>query len=315
MKVVVTGGAGFIGTRLMMHLRQQPWITSVLGLDSNGYGAGVIKADVRDAAAVDQAVKRAHAVVHLAALISAPDSLNRPTEYMDVNSQGTAVVAEACRRHGAHLVLASSAAVYGAADTPVAENAPYHPNTPYAASKMAAEAIVRGLQTDGGLSATVLRLFNVYGPGQNADHPYASVVPKFISAALVGEPMILYRRGGATRDFVHVDDVAELIGQVIKNRVESLGPFNVGTGVETPIGELARLVTEQATAHGASRWEIQEAENARPGDVWYSGADTTRTGRLFPGWQPRPLASGLAETYEWYLKAQTSKEALPWLTR
>lgn len=313
MRILVTGGAGFIGTRLMMHLRQQPWATAVTGLDLHGHGAGVIPGDVRNADAVSRAVRRVDAVVHLAALVSAPESVNKPVEYCDVNTQGTAVVAEACRAHGVRLVLASSAAVYGRVEGASRESAPLYPGTPYAASKAAAEAVVRGLQDDGGLAALALRFFNVYGPGQVADHPYASVVPRFVRAALREEPLTI-RGGSQSRDFVHVDDVAELIGLVVQHKVESLTPVNVGTGVGTSIDDLARLVSELVIGGGGILPTLTYGDT-RSGEIQDSRADTTRQARLFSGWQPRPLVSGLAETYDWYLKAQTTREALPWLTR
>ncbi|MEM1607684.1 MAG: NAD-dependent epimerase/dehydratase family protein [Ignisphaera sp.] len=201
MRVLVTGGAGFVGHNLALYLAERGF--DVVVLDSlerstsfalerlRGRGIPILKVDAR----FFDGYKNFDVVVHAAAYVSVSESIERPVEYLDNNALGTAKVAYNCARHGARLVYLSSAAVYGnSVRLPVPKDHPINPVSLYGFSKWLGELIVNHLNTVYGLRYVILRLFNVYGPGQNPS--YAGVVASFLERALRGEPLIIYGDGG-----------------------------------------------------------------------------------------------------------------------
>jgi UDP-glucose 4-epimerase len=222
----------------------------------------------------------ADAVVHAAAYISVDESWERPYEYMWNNAAATARVAKRCAETGARLVYISSASVYGEPQRlPIDESHPTKPLSPYGLSKLAGEQITQMLAP----GAAVLRLFNVYGPGQTG--PYAGVITKFIERAKRGLPPVIYGDGTQTRDFIHVADVAQFV-EVVLDR-GATGVFNVGTGRAVSIRELADVVMRLAGLSGEPLYAPP-----RPGDIKHSVADVTKARTL--GWEPRfPLEEGL----------------------
>ena len=204
MKVVVTGGAGFIGANLCRTLTAQPGIEEVVALDdlSTGYrhnvvGFDLVEGSILDAALLDSVFHGADAVVHLAARPSVPRSLADPMASHLTNATGTMEVLEAARRRGGlHVVMASSSSVYGAnPELPKHEGMATMPVSPYAAGKLAAEAATLAYGRSFGLPVLAFRFFNVFGPLQPAGHAYAAVVPAFVDAALRGEPLTVHGDG------------------------------------------------------------------------------------------------------------------------
>ncbi len=224
MKVVVTGGAGFIGANLCARLTRDPDVSEVVAFDDlstgvrtnlDGIDATFAEADILDPAALDRAFDGATSVVHLAARPSVPRSLADPMRSHVVNATGTVEVLEAARRAGnLHVVVASSSSVYGANPAlPKHESATTLPLSPYAASKLATEAYALSYQHSFGLPALAFRFFNVFGPLQPAGHAYAAVVPAFVSAALEGRPLPVQGDGRQSRDFTFVGTVADVLAE------------------------------------------------------------------------------------------------------
>jgi len=284
-RVVVTGGAGFVGSHVAVWLAERGF--KVVAVDSLERASAVRRLEeagvplvVGDVRFVD--LPPADAVVHAAAYISVEESWERPYDYMWNNAAATAKVAKQCAERGARLVYISSAAVYGEpVRLPISEDHPTRPLSPYGLSKLAGERVVEML-TPG---AAVLRLFNVYGPGQTG--PYAGVITKFLERARRGLPPVIYGDGGQTRDFVHVSDVARFV-EVVLDRGAS-GVFNVGSGRAVSIRELAGFVMSLAGLDGGPVYAPP-----RPGDIKHSVADITKARGL--GWEPRV---GIEEGLRW----------------
>jgi UDP-glucose 4-epimerase len=299
MRVVVTGGAGFIGAHLCRALASRG--DDVVAFDDLSTGRAEAVAglplrvgDVLDQAALADVVGGADAVVHLAARSSVPRSIDDPVGAMRVNAGGAVALASVARAVGLRrLVYASSSSVYG--DDPVLprrEDRPLQPLSPYAASKAAAEWVFRGLSMASDTSTVGLRFFNVYGPGQRAEGPYAQAVPRFLAAALAGRPATLFGDGRDTRDYSFVEDVvAAVIAAVDRAPSVSGRVFNVAGGVETSTLALHRLVGE---AVGCA--VPPEHQAARRGDQRRSVADLSAV-RECLDWSPRVgLAEGLRRT-------------------
>jgi nucleoside-diphosphate-sugar epimerase len=253
MHVLVTGGAGFIGSHLVELLLQRGCTVCVLDDFSSGsparlahFGSDVqvIEGDVRDPQALATAMQGAELVFHLAALVSVIQSVEQPAETFDVNLLGTLRVLEVARQNGVRrVVLASTCAIYGdTASLPVRESDPPAPVSPYAASKLAAEEALKLYTRLHGLETVSLRFFNVYGPRQDPASPYAAVVPRFIVALRAGRQPTIYGDGLQTRDFVYVGDIVAGLWAAATLSGVAGSVFNVGRGEETSVLDLAQTI-------------------------------------------------------------------------
>jgi len=226
MKVVVTGGAGFIGANLCRALTARAEVSHVVAFDDLSTGSAdnlrgldvtLMEASILDRKAITDAVDAGTTIVHLAARPSVPRSLADPMASHAANATGTVEVLEAARAAGGcHVIVASSSSVYGANPTlPKHEDLTPQPRSPYAASKLATETYALAWADSFELETLAFRFFNVYGPLQSAGHAYAAVIPMFIAAALAQEPLIIHGDGKQTRDFTFVDTVAAVISDAV----------------------------------------------------------------------------------------------------
>jgi UDP-glucose 4-epimerase len=301
--VVVTGGAGFIGSHLAGALLAEGRRVVVVddlsaGREANvPAGADLERLDITDAAALDAVVDRSRpaSIYHLAAQASVVASVEDPVRDLAVNVLGTLHVLEAARRHDAPVVFASTGgALYGAdAPRPTSEDFPPVPLSPYGASKLAGEGYLRTWAAANGQPHTVLRLGNVYGPRQSP-HGEAGVVAIFSHRLLAGEPLTLFGDGTPTRDYVHVDDVV----RAFVAATGTAGTFNVGTGVETA----TRTLLEHLQAAAGTAVEPRLAP-LRPGELQRSCLDASRAERAV-GWRAEvDVAAGLAATFRSFAEA------------
>lgn len=306
MKVVVTGGAGFIGANLTRTLLAHEAITEVVPFDNlstgfqsnlDGVGVELVEGDILEPADLDRCFEGATAVVHLAARPSVPRSVKDPVASHLANATGTVNVLEAARRAGdLQVIVASSSSVYGSNPAlPKHEDLATRPMSPYAASKLATESYTLAYQATYGMPTLAFRFFNVFGPLQAAGHAYAAVIPAFVDAALAGRPIPVQGDGTQSRDFTYVDTVAAVITDAIVRRVSSPEPVNLAFGSRTNLLEVIALV-ERAVGHPL------EAEFLPPrvGDVPHSQAANDRLRALFPDIEPVQLEDGLARTIEWF---------------
>jgi UDP-glucose 4-epimerase len=309
MRLLVTGGAGFIGANLTRAALVDPSFTDVRVIDDLSTGAlsslegldvETVEASILDDSALDKAMSGCDGVVHLAALPSVPRSILEPVASHHANATGTLCVLEAARRHGLrHVVVASSSSVYGANPAlPKNELAWTRPLSPYAVSKLATEAYALAHQFSYGLPTLAFRFFNVYGPGQRHDHPYAAVIPRFAHAALHSDPVVFYGDGTQSRDFTYVKTVCDVLLDAVRRSVHHPAPVNLAFGRRT---DLHTVVAELELIIG--RPIERQYAPPRTGDVLHSEADNSLLRELFPGVIATPLAEGLRATVEW-LEAQ-----------
>jgi UDP-glucose 4-epimerase len=302
-RVLVTGGAGFIGANLCRRLVTDGHrVTVIDDLDTGsaanlaGVDVELRRADIRDLDIVRSAARGVDAVVHLAALASVPRSVEHPVLTNEVNVNGTLNVLLAAGAADAHLIYASSSSVYGANEQlPMREDMRPEPRSPYAASKLAAESYVSAFQRADDLPAITFRLFNVYGPLQPAGHPYAAVIPSFVDALMRDRSLSVYGDGRRCRDFTSVESVVAVLAEAITRRVTSTDPVNLAFNTRTSILDLIALL-EGVVGRPARVRHLPE----RVGDVRASQADSTRPRRLFPDVPPRDLRDGLAATVSWF---------------
>lgn len=309
-RVVVTGGAGFIGTNLVRGLCAADVADPVVVLDdfSTGRrsnladvnGVRVIEGTILDVQALERAFAGAEAVVHLAARPSVPRSLADPLTTDEINVRGTLLVLEMARRVGSpHVIVASSSSVYGANPVlPKHEGLVPRPRSPYAVSKLAGESYALAYGPCFELPVLAMRFFNVYGPFQPAGHAYAAVIPAFVSAALQGRALPLHGDGTQTRDFTYVDTVVEVIVDALRRRVTAAGPVNLAFGSRVSLLEMI-AVLESILSRGLA----VDRQPARRGDVHDSQADDSLLRSLFPTVEPVGIGDGLRATVEWHRHA------------
>lgn len=306
LRVVVTGGAGFVGANLCRRLVRTEGIAEVAVVDdlstgrlSNLEGVPVrfVEASILDPAVLDELFDGVHTVVHLAARGSVPRSLADPVATHAANATGTVSVLEAARRAGvAHLVYSSSSSVYGAQpQLPKSEELAPRPMSPYAASKLAAESYVLAYGHSYGLSTLALRFFNVYGPLQSSGHDYAAVIPAFVDSSLRGGTLRVHGDGRQTRDFTYVGTVVDTVTAAVVAGRSHPDPVNLAFGTRTSLVELIATLEEVL----GRRLEVEHDE-ARVGDVRDSQADGSALVALFPELRPTGLREGLEETVAWF---------------
>jgi len=309
-RVLVTGGAGFIGSHLVRACLDAGESVRVLDDFSSGKRANLaalardvelVEASIVDLAALERAARGCEVVYHQAAIASVPRSVEDPAGTHAVNATGTLNALEAARRAGARrFVHASSTAVYGDDEQlPKREEMPTCPRSPYALQKLTGELYCEQYARLYGLETVALRYFNVFGPRQDPKSMYAGVIPLFVAALQAGARPRIFGDGEQSRDFIYVKDV------VAANRAAARAPssvagkaINVGRGERTSLLELLALI---AAALGVPTPEpVFEPE--RPGDVRHSQADVTRAASWLGFRAEVPLDQALRETVRWYVE-------------
>jgi len=297
MKILVTGGSGFIGSHVVEHYQGR---AEVVVLDNfrtghrrnlDGLKCELVEGSILDRELVEKVIKGADIVIHLAALVSVPESMQRPAETVDINVHGLLNVLEASRTAGvSKLCLASSAAVYGEnPESPKVETMTPDPRSPYAVTKLDGEYYCGLYSREGWVRTAALRFFNVFGPRQDPESAYAAAVPRFLEKAIRNEPLTIFGDGGQTRDFIHVKDIAGALA-FLAEHPEVEGVFNAGYGGSVTIRELA----SRTIALAGSKSEIVHAPS-RAGDIRHSCASSQKLRDA--GWRPRfDLEKGLEET-------------------
>jgi len=318
MNVLVTGGAGYIGSVIGAALLAQGHAVVVLDDLSRGHraavpgGAALVEGDVRDAAVVRTALRahRCTAIVHLAALAEVAESVACPERYEEVNVGGTRSLAEAALSAAVdRIVFSSTAAVYGEpATTPIPEDATPAPTNPYGATKLAAERIlsVAAAGSHGRLAVTSLRYFNACGAdgARGEDHqPETHLIPLALRAARDGTPLAVFGDdyptpdGTCLRDYVHVRDLAAAHTAALRRLPAAAGVCNLGTGQGDSVAEVLAAV-ERVTG----RRVVRSVSARRPGDPAVLVASCERAARVL-GWRPRfGLADAVRDAWEWLLR-------------
>jgi len=274
-RVLVTGGAGFIGSHIVEHFQGTAEVRVLDNLRSGfkhnlaGFKHEFIEGSISDRQAVRRAMAGVDFVFHLAAMISVPESMQNPTDCNEINTAGTLIVLEeAAQAKVKKLVFSGSAAIYGDnPTTPKVETMLPEPKSPYAITKLDGEFYCKMFTSEGRLATTSLRYFNVFGPRQNPRSQYAAAVPIFVERAVKHEPIVIHGDGEQTRDFVYVKDVAAA-NAFFATQSPATGVFNVGYGQRITINALAATICRSA----GSSSTIQYAPE-RPGDVKHSQAD------------------------------------------
>lgn len=302
---MVTGGAGFIGSHLAEALLAAGAEVRVLddlssGRESNLASArgdiDFVRGSILDENALAKAAEGCDAIFHLAAVASVPRSIEDPVGTGRVNVEGSVQVLRAAARNGAKVVFSSSSAVYGNPKTlPVAESSPPETLSPYAAQKLASEALLAAFHFSYRVKSASLRYFNVYGPRQDPNSEYAAVIPKFVTRALQGRPLVIFGDGSQTRDFVYVGDVARANILAFESTLNDGRPVNVGSGVSISILGLAQSVIQLCGSQSAI-----DFQPAREGEVRLSeGAVEFARSAIGFGAQVS-LAEGLSRTADFW---------------
>ena len=303
MNILVTGGAGFIGSHIVRGLLERGDTVRVLDNFSTGkrdnlagLDVEIVEADLRDASRVTEACRGIETIFHQAAFVSVPQSMLEPTECFDVNVTGTASLFEAARKHGVkRVVFATSAAVYGdSTDYPLTEETPLRPLSPYAASKRVDEIYGQLYSASFGVEVAALRYFNVYGPRQRPDSQYAAAVPIFIRRLLDNKPITIYGDGGQTRDLIFVGDVVKANFAAAAHPSAPGGVFNICTGNETRILDLIEILQDLFPSAPAPEFAAP-----RIGDIYRSIGSPQKAADMICFRAQTSLADGLKQTVEW----------------
>jgi UDP-glucose 4-epimerase len=301
MRILVTGGAGFIGAHLAKRLHVEGHYVRVLDNLSSGDPSALDSAisftrgDVRDIPKLWSMLQGVEVVFHLAALVSVPASVLYPREYNDVNVGGTVALLEACRDVGVkRVIFASSATVYGdQATKPVTEDLAPHPAVPYAVSKLAAERYLFTIGRLENFETVALRIFNAYGPHQPLPPAHAPVIPLFMHQILGGGSVVVFGNGQQTRDFVYVDDVVEALVSAATAANVNQQVINVGSGEETAMAQLIECINATVKAKADVIYNPE-----KPGGIASLVADLAKARQLLK-YRPRTnLVEGLRKLYE-----------------
>ena len=301
-KIVITGGAGFIGSNLVRKLYHD---NEVIVIDNLSTGKQenmkdfideikFIKGDITDVNLLKKAFKDVDYVFHEAAVVSVSKSLIDPAFTNNVNINGTLKVIIAAKENNVKkIVFASSAAAYGDQNKlPIKEDVQLSPISPYATSKIAGEYLCQVINDASILQAVALRYFNVFGPHQNPKGEYAAVVPKFINNIITGKPLIIFGDGSQTRDFIFIEDVVN--ANIFAAEKNITGNFNIASGENVSIKQLAEILLKVNNKQNKIQYEKQ-----RSGDILHSLADISKIKKS--GFKLKySLEEGLKKTFEWF---------------
>ncbi len=301
MKILITGGAGFIGSNLAKELVKQNHEVTILDNLSNGNLKNIkqiknkikfIKGDIRNLKLLKKAFKNIQAVSHQAALISVIDSIKNPELYKEVNIQGTKNVLEAAKFNNIKkVVFASSCAIYGNnKNLPLKESEMPKPESPYAETKIKAENLCKKYN----MKIICLRYFNIFGPNQNPNSQYASVIPIFISKILKNQQPFIFGDGEQTRDFVFIKDIIKANIKALLNKNIKYETINIGSGKETSINQ---LITKINSILGKNIKPIYKKE--RKGEIKKIYADITKLKNIL-NITPTNFNTALKETIKCY---------------
>jgi UDP-glucose 4-epimerase len=303
MRILITGGAGFIGRHICQYFRDRAEVRVLdnlrTGFKSNlsGLECQLIVGSILDRDLVREAMNDVDLVFHLAAMVSAQESVQKPNECAEINARGTAIVLEeAARAQVKKLIFSSSAAIYGDNPTvPKIESMPAEPKSPYATGKYEAERHCRSFADEGRLPTVSLRYFNVFGPYQDTRSEYTAAIPAFIEKAIRNEPITIFGDGRQTRDFIYVRDVVAA-NAFFALESQATGVFNVACGRQITITDLALTIGNLAKSSSTIEYSAE-----RPGDVKHSVAGVGKAQKA--GFRPVcDLAGGLRATIEFFRK-------------
>jgi UDP-N-acetylglucosamine 4-epimerase len=312
MKILVTGGAGFIGSNLVKRLLELPTVEKVRVMDNLATGSlknieefetngkfEYIQADIRDYEACMAACENIDGISHQAALGSVPRSINDPLTTNNVNITGTLNIFTAAKEKGVkRVVYAASSSTYGDhPDLPKMEDKIGNPLSPYAVTKYVNELYAKVYATIYGLQLIGLRYFNVFGPKQNPQGAYAAVIPLFIKAVLDNEPPLINGDGMHSRDFTFVENAVQAnVLSLFTEKTEALNQvYNIAYGVQTSLNDLFEMIKEIGGSDLSPRYGPE-----RKGDVKHSLADISKA-KQFLGYHPGfDIREGMKLTFEWY---------------
>jgi nucleoside-diphosphate-sugar epimerase len=310
-KVLITGGAGFIGSHLARALSARAWSVRVLDDFSSGKRANladldgqveIVEGSILDEAALDRALDGVEVVYHEAAIPSVPRSMSAPVASHQANATGTLMVLEAARRKSVRrVVYAGSSSAYGETPTlPKIETMATAPLSPYAVSKLTGEHYCQVYARSFGVETVVLRYFNVFGPRQDPNSQYAAVIPRFVTAALEGRRPVIFGDGTQSRDFCFIDNVIEANLLAADAPHASGRVFNVACGKATDLNRVVQLVSEALAVPLDPTYEV-----GRAGDVKHSLADITAARQVLGYTASISFEEGLLRTIEWYKRRRS----------
>jgi len=305
MKVLITGGAGFIGTNLTLGLLNRGYEVKVLDDLSTGLKQNISKdvefvnTSILEYSQIIQAIEDCEVVVHLGARGSVPRSIKDPIATHNVNSTGTLNVLEAARTSKSHYIFSSSSSVYGSNMVlPKNEDMVLRPITPYASSKMSGEGLSLAYAKTYELPVSTFRFFNIFGPWQRPDHEYAAVLPKWISKCIKGDEIEIFGDGEQTRDFTYVGTVVNIVIDCISNKILHPEPVNLAYGNNISLNQVTELL-KNSFPDLKVKYMPQ-----RNGDVLHSKNDPKLVKSLYPNINVEKFETSLQKTINWFKESK-----------
>ena len=304
LKIVVTGGAGFIGSHIVEHWISKNAEVHIIDNLRSGYLSNIEifpkaifhRGSITDRDLVFKVLKDTDYVHHLAGFVSVPESIEKPKECYEINVNGLINVLDASKEFGIKkIVFSSSAAIYGENPiSPKTVSLKPDPKSPYGETKLEGESLLKLYNENEGVGATSLRYFNVFGPRQDPKSQYAAAIPIFIEKAIKNEQIVIYGDGEQTRDFIFVKDV--VLANILAATNEKVnGVFNVASGKAITINEIARIVIDELQSRSKIVYE-----NERPGDIKHSLASINETEEQLAYHPEYDLMAGLKETIKYF---------------